>query len=125
MELLADTTFLIDLQRGEGAAKALLQERAADEFIISIITIGELVPGFVRHGESVLSLFLQPFPVISITERTAWLYGEIFSNLRKIGALIGSNDLWIAASALEHKLPVVTRNTAHFHKIRELEVISY
>jgi predicted nucleic acid-binding protein len=41
------------------------------------------------------------------------------------GTLIGSNDLWIAATALEHSLPLVTRDIDHFRRIPDLQLIGY
>jgi len=125
MEILADTTLLIDLQRGDPGARDLLRKNGSAEFLISIITVGELVPGFLRLGEAALSIFLQPFPILQTTEKTAWLYGENFAKLKSSGRLIGSNDLWIAALALERKLPIATRNVNHFQQVAGLEVLTY
>ena len=55
----------------------------------------------------------------------AWRFGQTFRYLRDNGRLIGSNDMWIAATALAHGLPVVTRNVAHFRRVPDLEVLSY
>lgn len=39
--------------------------------------------------------------------------------------MIGQNDLWIAATALAHKRPVVTRNVSEFSRIPNLGVINF
>jgi alpha-L-fucosidase 2 len=52
-------------------------------------------------------------------------YGRAYRYLEANGLLIGGNDLWIAATALAHELPVVTRNAAHFGRVPGLEVLSY
>jgi len=55
----------------------------------------------------------------------AWKYGQTFRYLRDNGLLIGTNDLWIAATALAYDLPVVTRNRRHFLRVPGLEVSDY
>jgi predicted nucleic acid-binding protein len=39
--------------------------------------------------------------------------------------LIGSNDLWIAATALEREMALVTRNTAEFSRVPGLKIKGY
>jgi predicted nucleic acid-binding protein len=39
--------------------------------------------------------------------------------------LIGSNDLWIAATALAYGMPVVTHNVEHYRRVPGLEVMAY
>ena len=50
---------------------------------------------------------------------------HIVRHLRQAGLLIGANDLWIAAVALEHSLPLVTDNISHFGRIPDLQVLGY
>jgi predicted nucleic acid-binding protein len=39
--------------------------------------------------------------------------------------LIGANDLWIAATGLAYRLPIVTRNVEHYRRVPNLRVITY
>lgn len=50
---------------------------------------------------------------------------EIYRYLQRNNMLIGSNDLWIAATAVAHAMPIVTRNRAHFSRVPGVEVIAY
>jgi tRNA(fMet)-specific endonuclease VapC len=54
----------------------------------------------------------------------AWTYGKLSRALRAGGGAIGANDTWIAATALSHSLPLVTRNARHFQRIPGLTVLS-
>lgn len=54
-----------------------------------------------------------------------WQYGELYRYLRQRGSLIGTNDLWIAATALVYGMPLVTRNVEHFERVPGLELVEY
>ncbi|MFM7374423.1 MAG: type II toxin-antitoxin system VapC family toxin [Chthoniobacterales bacterium] len=42
-----------------------------------------------------------------------------------VNALPGPHDLWIAVSALQQGIPLVTRNTQQFAKVDGLQLESY
>ena len=63
--------------------------------------------------------------VLNVDEAAALLYGRITRALRERGALIGTNDLWIAATCVSHDVPLVTASVAHFRRVQDLEVIGY
>jgi tRNA(fMet)-specific endonuclease VapC len=55
---------------------------------------------------------------------TAGVCGEIETELRRRGRPIPTNDVWIAALALQHGLPLLTRDT-HFHEVEGLNVLGW
>jgi tRNA(fMet)-specific endonuclease VapC len=57
----------------------------------------------------------------SVDERTAEYYAKIYSDLRRQGRPIPTNDMWIAASALRHDLCLFTYD-GHFRYIADLAV---
>jgi len=57
-------------------------------------------------------------------EVTADWYGQVKSGLAKGVTPIPQNDIWIAATALEHNLPLVTRD-AHFSRVPDLAVLNW
>jgi len=57
-------------------------------------------------------------------EATAITYGEIYAELAQAGTPIPQNDLWIAAQAREHGLPVATAD-AHFGRVHGLTVLDW
>lgn len=79
------------------------------------VVIGELKGGF-RHGTQVVRnerllgnvLDMHNTDILFPTLETVERYGAIYAQLRKIGRPIGTNDIWIAALALEHNLPLLT-----------------
>lgn len=46
-------------------------------------------------------------------------------HLQSGGNLIGTNDLWIAATALVHDMALVTNNADEFRKVPGLVVLEY
>ncbi len=69
--------------------------------------------------------FLDRFPVAWPDNETLDLYAAQFAKLRAVNALPGPHDLWIAVSALQQDVPLVTRNTMQFGKIQGLRLESY
>lgn len=65
------------------------------------------------------------FRVLEYDADVGWQFGCSYRLLQESGNLIGANDLWIAATALRHALPVVTRNTSDFERVEGLRVVDY
>jgi len=123
-----DTCFLIDLQREwlrseHGPAHRFLKEHADERCEISVIVYAEFLEGFAdpRRGEA----FLAGFARAGVSEAIAWEVARLRRMLRQQGTLPGDFDLLIAATALRHHEPLVTRNTAHFARIAGLRCIDY
>jgi len=111
--LLLDTSAYAAFFRDHPGVKAEVQE--ASELFLSPIVLGELRSGFLKGGrrdenEKELQEFLASprcaVPVID--EDTAHRYAAIHNYLRRKGTPVSPNDLWIAASAAQHGLTVVT-----------------
>lgn len=65
------------------------------------------------------------FRVLSASHDVCWHYGELYRYLQRNGMLIGSNDLWIAATAVAYQMPIVTRNRGHFSRVPGVEIVAY
>jgi tRNA(fMet)-specific endonuclease VapC len=126
-----DTSFLIDLQRErlrghtDGAAHAYLSADPAVALLLPVTVLGEFAEGFDGPDHPVLRAVRELHTVLDIDEDTALRYARLTRALRKRGALIGANDLWIAATCLRYAVPLVTANVAEFRRVPELEVIGY
>ena len=121
MNVLLDTSAYSMLRRGHQAILNVVQR--SETVALPTIVLGELHSGFRagnRYAENTAQLaqFLsEPLVrVLNVTEETALRYAEIDVYLRKRGRPIPSNDVWIAAVALEHGLQLVTLD-AHFREI--------
>lgn len=127
--LMVDTSAYSALTRGHAEIGWAVQ--TADEVYVSPVLLGELHSGF-RGGdrqssnEAALRRFLATpgVMVAQIGAETAIFYSEICSYLRETGAQIPTNDMWIAAGAMEHGLRVITTD-AHFRRVRQVMVDCY
>ena len=95
----------------------------ADRLILTSTVLGELLGGFAAgqreaKNRAELTRFLASPRVeaLAVTATTADHYALVYASLRRKGQPIPSNDLWIAASALEHAAAVLTMD-AHFGHI--------
>jgi len=110
---LLDTNILIFLLRkDESVSKRILQET---NLYTSIIVEGELRYGAEHSTNVEKSLFdvneIQQTLTILIADRTtANIYGRIRHEQAKKGQMLPDNDLWIAATAVQYGLTLVTRN---------------
>jgi tRNA(fMet)-specific endonuclease VapC len=119
---LLDTSVVIPLFRGEDPIQRRFD--AAESIFLSSIVLGELhfgAEGSSRPAEQTeqiesLASLCRP---LRCDGETARYYGRIKQDLRRRGRPIPENDLWIAATALQYGLVLVTRD-AHFDEIKGL-----
>ena len=55
---------------------------------------------------------------------TTEIYGQVKAELARLGTPIPDNDLWIAAVARQHHLPLATRD-AHFSQVPGLKTLAW
>ena len=128
MNLLIDTSAYGALQKGSLPIKNILEN--AEQIYLPTIVVAELKAGFAfgsnkTVNEALLAKFMADpsISVVNIDERTPDIFAELYAQLRNKGRVIGQNDLWIAALALQHQLPLLTLDTG-FANINQLELIS-
>ena len=100
-----------------------------DGILLPATVIGEYRAGLfnTKGGEEnkrKLAYYLSKSSVstVPVTDRTAELYAKVYQALRKEGTPIPQNDMWIAASALEHGADLATQDD-HFRHVPLLTVI--
>ena len=126
MRLLLDTSAYSRFMRGDQDAKHRLQR--AHEIYLTPIVLGELKAGFQRGrkeqaNEEQLRQFLRSprLHVVSLDQETAECYAVIVNTLRTAGTPIPTNDVWIAASAMQYGLAILTADD-HFQRVRQVRV---
>jgi tRNA(fMet)-specific endonuclease VapC len=111
--LALDTSAYSRFRAGDERVHDLLA--AAEIVLISTIVLGELYGVFElgsrsRENRVTLSEFLnEPFVrVIPVSADVARQYGRVYAALRRSGAPIPANDMWIAASAIDQGACLLT-----------------
>jgi len=130
MELLADTTFLIDLwreQRRPGRATDFARRSKDLAVGLPWVVAGEFLSGGMAAGQDgpALAGFLAGYSVVHSTDAIVRRYAELYAEVRREKLAVGPNDLWIAACALSLGLPLVTRNAGDFGALPGLTVLDY
>ncbi|ETX05985.1 type II toxin-antitoxin system VapC family toxin [Candidatus Entotheonella palauensis] len=128
MKRLFDTNAYVALKRGDPHVEELV--RACELLYVSIIVLGELYFGFHdgsrrRHNLAELEQFLS-HPYVSVallSQTTADRFGRIATHLKRAGTPIPTNDMWIAAQAMELGVEVISFD-AHFSRVPGLVVVN-
>jgi tRNA(fMet)-specific endonuclease VapC len=125
--VILDTNGLSAMADGDPGVAPVLQQ--ADEIALPVIALGEYRYGIrqSRHRaryERWLNDVLAACRVLSVDERTTAVYAEIRGELKRAGRPIPGNDLWIAALARQHSLPLLSRDQ-HFDQVTGLRRIGW
>lgn len=125
-------TFLVDANvlsepskpRPSASALAWLQAHEAD-LAVNPIILGELEYGVLslqdgRRRDALfewLSNTTAYLQILEIDEETAHVWATILTDLRRLGRAMPIKDSLIAATALQHQIPVVTRNVNDYQNV--------
>ena len=124
--LLLDTSGYSAFMRDHSEVVAALQE--ADEVCFNPVIFGELLAGFIKgkkgkKNDNELKTFFQSprVKILDVNAETAERYAVILNSLWKAGTPIPTNDIWIAATAMQHGLRLLTTD-AHYQKVSQIIV---
>ena len=112
------------------AEHELLQSLApVSQLVLPIIVVGEYKQGILRsrHRDQLtewLNTTIREVRLGLITLATTDMYARVQLMTRDKGRPIPTNDAWIAALALEHDLPVLSRDS-HFDAVDGIKRISW
>ena len=121
--MILDTNALSAFVDGDVGVGEVLRRQA--RAAIPVIVLGEFRYGIAesRHRttyDAWLQSQLPYFDVLTVTDETAIAYASLRVALKRSGRPIPANDVWIAALALQHRLPVLSRDQ-HFDVVPGLE----
>ncbi len=126
MKIALDANAYSDWKRG---LRWMAEISTADEVHMSATVIGELCYGFACGNQEMVNVadlegFLSDTVVVvsGVTDSTARHYAVLKKFLRFQGTPLPENDIWIAASCMEHGTLLLTRDR-HFEKLPQLRVI--
>jgi len=122
-----DTNAYSAIAKGNPDALAVAQQ--VDTLLIPPVVLGELLGGFLvgtRYAKNKAELdeFLaySKVVVVEVNARTSEHYATIYKQLREAGTPIPTNDIWIAATALQFEAGIFTYDK-HFEKIEGLRLV--
>ena len=121
--MILDTNALSAFIDGDSAVGEVLRRQVSVE--IPVIVLGEFRYGIAgsRHRaqyEAWLAAHLLHFVVLAVTDQTTFAYAAVRATVKRVGRPIPANDAWIAALALQHRLPILTRDR-HFDDLPDIE----
>jgi len=125
--ILIDTNVYTAFKLGDPTITTTLSR--AEEILVSSTVLGELLCGFKcgskePQNREELALFLDTprVTVVACDEGTAEFYAEIFRTLRSAGRPVPTNDMWIAAAAMQHGAAVCSLDS-HFRDVDGLLLV--
>jgi tRNA(fMet)-specific endonuclease VapC len=120
VRILIDSNRFIDFCAGEPEVVDAFEQAAL--VVVPFIVLAEIRVGAqsIKRGDAQVrvlgELLQQPgVRVAHSSDATTHHYAALYSRLRKAGTPIPTNDLWIAALAIEHSLVLYSRD-AHFDR---------
>jgi len=127
VKILIDTNTYSDAMRGVKPVVTLLQR--ANEILLCPVVMGELLAGF-RKGtrekanRELLWRFLASPRVraVGMNRDTSEFYATVLDGVRRKGTSIPTNDIWIAASTMEHGARLATGDS-HFQTVDGLLLV--
>ena len=113
----------------DGVPEAIATVDAGPSVELPVIVLGEYRFGILQSRRRVLyeewlSGFLLTTSVLPISEETTRHYADVRLELKAAGRPIPSNDIWVAALARQHRLPVLSRDT-HFDRVPGLRRVQW
>lgn len=110
---LVDTSVLVAVEKGRPLREESLPERSA----VSIVTIAELRAGVLtapdiesRDRRMVTLEGILGAAILPVEARVARAWAQMRAYLAASGRRVTINDMWIAATAAAHEIPVVTQD---------------
>jgi tRNA(fMet)-specific endonuclease VapC len=98
--------------------------------IVPLVVIAELLAGFAggkkaeRNRTELASFLASPRVSLALPDRhTAEGYAAVYQQLRRDGRPIPTNDIWVAAAALQASVPLITLD-AHYRFVTNLRSAS-
>lgn len=124
--LMLDTSAYIAYKLGDSDTKEAI--RKTPKILIPLVVFGELLAGFEagsrrEQNRQELTAFLQSprVQLVPVIADTAERYARIYAYLRQQGHPTPTNDLWIAAAAMEHSAELLTADR-HFDHVPQIIV---
>lgn len=128
--ILLDTNLVSFLFKGDSRVQLYALHLQGQRLAISFMTVAELYQwAAIRHWgarrvKQLEQSLMTNYTVLSFDIALCRKWGEVRARCRAMGKPISPEDAWIAATALQYNLPLVTHNPRDFANISDLEIIT-
>ncbi len=119
--MILDTSYVIDLLKGEKKA-ASFSRKTNSPYYITSITVFELL---LTAKKDFVKEFIREAHTLPLDEYSAAIAARIQRELKAKGKEIDPEDCMIAGIAIKHGKEIVTKNTKHFERIKSLKIKKY
>jgi tRNA(fMet)-specific endonuclease VapC len=127
--VLIDTDVLSYLYNEHSLAENYLKILEGHHGLVALQTFcemryGAFLNGWGKRRLDRLENFLDDYTMIEPNNETGILWAKLRVQVRQIGRHIARSDAWIAATALEYKVALVTHNVKDFDAVEGLQILS-
>lgn len=112
-QIMIDTSAYSAFNRGDVRLKPYIVPNVS--LLLPLIVVGELRAGFAsgsrwQENEKLLRRFMDMpnVSMVTLKDQTTELFASLYAELRAAGTPMGTNDIWIAALAVEHEAELLT-----------------
>lgn len=127
--MLLDTNIVSYIYKGDSRAAAYQQHLLGHQWYISFMTLAEIyrwpyAQNWAEPRRLALERFVHSrFVILPFNQKLAWTWAE-FAGRTMRGQPMSIADSWIAATAMQHGMTLVTHNARHFKSVPGLTIIT-
>jgi len=124
--IVVDTDVVIDFFNGVSpGAGVMLKLISRQEVALTSISVFELYAGIEgKRRLSQIETLIQGVTILPLDVIEAVIAGRIYTQLKSKGQLVGTHDILIAATCVANRVPLYTKNVAHFSKIEDILILT-
>ncbi len=127
MKYIIDSDILIYFLKNHPNVVNKFAEAESDDIAVTIISYAELLFGAynslrIKENLSKIKSFLETMTIVNFDKPAADIFARLKSDLRKEGRTISDMDLIIASICIANQWTLITNNSKHFKRIRELKI---
>lgn len=130
MTYFLDTSVIIDLLKNKDNIVNFINNHLREQIITSAICEAEVYVGVyrlkgsdrIRLLDKIGKTFLSFHDVVKFDSEQARIFGELKADLQIGGNIIEDTDILIASAAISRSAVLLTGNTRHFNRVKNLRV---